>query len=89
MSYSLGQTAIAPTPDQSENAVARFFTVGQRLFSDPRPGVEYSAHGAALSYGTQPPLNQNALIDYAKVTAVGTFIGVPAAFLLGRWLARR
>lgn len=94
MSYSLGQATttsavLVPTPDASENAFMRFATVGRRLWGEPAPTVEYGPSTATLRYGSgQPPLNQNALLDYAKVTAVGTFVGVPIAFLLGRWLKR-
>lgn len=90
--HSLGQTAsgVTTVPELSENPVARFAAIGQRLWMGPTPLVEYGPSSVALRWspGVQPT-NVHALLEYAKITAVGTFVGIPVAALLGAYFGRR
>jgi len=81
--------------------VRRFIGVAEYIWSAPQPDVRYiglpttnpTQGGTALpgtmsaTWTDRPPLNYTALVDYAKVTAIGTFVGVPVALLLGYMLA--
>jgi hypothetical protein len=87
---NVAATRPAPTPvvpEQGENSFAKFVAIARRIWSDPPPNVEYGASTATLRFGSgTPPTNYDALVGYAKVTAVGAFVGVPVALFLGyRW----
>jgi len=98
----LGQTpstvpAVAQvTPEESESAFAKFATIARRIWGEPAPIVHYSPRSATAGGSTTlqfgqgvPAINYGALVDYAKITAVGTFIGVPVAAALGAWVMHR
>lgn len=76
-------------PEQGENVVSKFFAVARRLWMGPTPRVEYGPNTATLRFDGVPPTNYSALTDYAKITAVGTFIGIPLMAFLGYRFGRR
>lgn len=85
----LGQsTGIAIDPAASANVLSRFVGIAQRIWTQAAPTVSYGAASTTVTYpsGT-PPINYDALVEYAKITAVGTFVGIPVAALLGYALA--
>lgn len=82
-----------PFPSASDNVFTRFAGIAKRIWMMPAPQVTYGPSTTTLTFsGTGDaarPTNYDALVEYAKITAVGTFAGIPIAFLLGHFMAPR
>lgn len=82
-----------PFPAASDNVFTRFAGIAKRIWMMPSPQVAYGPSTTTLTFsGTGDaarPTNYDALVEYAKITAVGTFAGIPIAFLLGHFMAPR
>ena len=87
-----------PAPLPSLDLPRRFMGIAEYLWKFPRPEVQYLPRAGAASgdpggttsvtYTDRSPINWDALVEYAKITAVGTFVGIPVGLALG-YLAGR
>ena len=50
--------------------------------------VNHPGGTTSVTYTDRSPINWDALVEYAKITAVGTFVGIPVGLALG-YLAGR
>lgn len=90
--------AVLPAPLPSLDLPRRFMGIAEYLWKFPRPEVQYLPRSGAapgtpggttsVTYTDRAPINWDALVEYAKITAVGTFVGIPVGLALG-YLAGR
>jgi len=91
----LAAQAVQPAPLPSLDLPRRFMGIAEYLWNFPRPEVQYLPRAGSETGGTtsvtytdRAPINWDALVEYAKITAVGTFVGIPVGLALG-YLAGR
>jgi hypothetical protein len=87
--------AVLPSPLPSLDLPRRFMGIAEYLWKFPRPEVQYlprvgseTGGTTSVTYTDRSPINWDALVEYAKITAVGTFVGIPVGLALG-YLAGR
>lgn len=84
-----GGGIVGPPIDPDPNAMLpmRFFGIARRIWMEPPPVVTYGPSQTVVQYPAgQPAINYGALVEYAKITAIGTFIGIPIAWF---WASAR
>jgi len=92
---SAGLAPVRPSPLPSLDLPRRFMGIAEYLWKFPQPEVQYlprvgfeTGGTTSVTYTDRAPINWDALVEYAKITAVGTFVGVPVGLALGYFLGR-